>query len=348
MGMIKIPTKSRDFFEQNLQDVFNSGNLAEGEWNSRVAEWIKNYVNCEHALAVNSNGAGLHALLRILKQFHNKKKIFIQSNTMYGVKTIAISSGLELCGYVDCSLDYLMPTSRQVKDFIEKLDDPSECVFMITHIGGWINPDIEEIAEICRQNNISLIEDCAHSLGSTLNKKHSGLYGDAGVYSLYATKAVPVGEGGIVVSNNSELSHQIHKFSMYDRFDQKLDLGVNIRMSEINALLTYSVLTEIDEIVNNKYETADKFMNACDEKNLRYIHPTKNGHKSNLYKFTLLAQTEDPEKEFEKITQRTSPVYDYALGDDNQNIARKHICLPIWYKLEEEKIQDVIDEINNY
>lgn len=347
MGMIKIPSKSKEFFDENLSNIFETGNLAEGEWNSKVADWTVNYTGCESALAVNSNGAGLHALLRILKEFHGKKRIFIQSNTMYGVKTIAISSGLELCGYVNCTLDYLMPTAEQVLDFVEQLENPDECVFMITHIGGWINPDIEKIAEICKQNDISLIEDCAHSLGSTLDGNHSGLYGDAGVYSLYATKAVPVGEGGIVVSNNSELSHQVQKFSMYDRFDQKLDLGVNIRMSEVNALLTYSVLNEIDEIISNKYTIADKFMDACEKKNLRYIHPTEKGQRSNFYKFTLLAKTDNPIKEFEKITQRTSPVYDYALGEDLQKIAHKHICLPIWYKLEDEKIENVIEEIDN-
>ena len=87
---------------------------------------------------------------------------------MYGVRTMSITSGLELCGYVDCDLDYLMPTYDQVDSFVSRLDKPSECVFLITHIGGWVNPDIEMIAELCREKNIALIEDCAHSLGSTL------------------------------------------------------------------------------------------------------------------------------------------------------------------------------------
>ena len=88
-------------------------------------------------------------------------------------------------------------------------------------------------------------------------------------------------------------------------------------------------------------------MDACEKKNLRYIHPTEKGQRSNFYKFTLLAKTDNPIKEFEKITQRTSPVYDYALGEDLQKIAQKHICLPIWYKLEDEKIENVIEEIDN-
>ena len=64
----------------------------------------------------------------------------------------------------------------------------------------------------------------------------------AGVYSLYSTKAIPAGEGGIIVTNNSELAHKIDKFIIYDRFEKELDIGINIRMSEINALLAFSVL----------------------------------------------------------------------------------------------------------
>tara|TARA_B100000768_G_scaffold100252_2_gene93323 strand:- start:3290 stop:4336 length:1047 start_codon:yes stop_codon:yes gene_type:complete len=345
MGMIKLPKQSQDFFYKHADKIFETGALAEGDWNLKVADWSKSYTGASFALAVNSNGAGLHAILRVLKEFRGKKKVFIQSNTMYGVKTIAISSGLELCGYVDCSLDYIMPTYDQVSQFVDELENPSECVFLITHIGGWINPDIEEIAKLCKEKNISLVEDCAHSLGSLLNEKHSGLFGDAGVYSLYATKAVPVGEGGIVVSNDEDLSNMVQKFSMYDRFDQQLDLGVNIRMSEINALLTYSVITEIEEIIENKYEISNKYIEACQKSKIRYIDPVKGNQRSNFYKFTLLARTEDPVLEFSKITQRTSPVYDYALGNDPENIASKHICLPIWYGLEDEIVKKVCDEL---
>jgi len=345
MGMIKLPKKSLELFHDNLDDIFKTGSLAEGDWNKRVANWTSDYTGAKSALAVNSNGAGLHALLRVLKEFHHKKKVFIQSNTMYGVKTIALSSGLELCGYVECSLNYIMPTYNQVYDFIKKLEKPSECVFLLTHIGGWINPDIKEIADLCRENNISLIEDCAHSMGSLLHDEHSGLYGDAGVYSLYATKAVPVGEGGIIVSNNEELFEKVQKFSMYDRFDQKLDLGVNIRMSEVNALLTYSVISEIDEIIQNKLNISKKYEDACKKSNINYIDPLANGQRSNLYKFILIANTDNPTEEFLKFSHRTSPVYDYALGNDPFNIASKHICLPIWYGLEDEIVDEVIKEI---
>ena len=105
MGIIKLPEKSIRYFYNNLGDIFDSGNLAEGKWNQKVAKWTRDYTSAKNSIAVNSNGAGILALLLALKNYRNKKRIFLQSNTMYGVKTIALSSGLELCGFVDCKLD---------------------------------------------------------------------------------------------------------------------------------------------------------------------------------------------------------------------------------------------------
>ncbi|VAW82568.1 hypothetical protein MNBD_GAMMA12-1639 [hydrothermal vent metagenome] len=345
MGMIKLPEDSINFFSENYMEIFESGELAEGKWNKSVAEWTCKYTAAAYALAVNSNGAGLYTLLNTIKQYRNKKRIFIQSNTMYGVRTIAISSGLELCGYVDCKLDYLMPSYEQVAEFISYLNKPSECVFLLTHIGGWVNPDIEKIADLCQEEGIILVEDCAHSLGSTLNGKHSGLFGDAGVYSLYATKAVPVGEGGIIVTKDKELYQMAEKFIIYDRFDQRLDVGINLRMSELNALLTFSVIKNVEAIIANKYQISKKYEAACERYGWDYIVPTINGQRSNLYKFILLSRGNDPEKEFRAIKRRTSPVYDYSLGRDTTEIVKRHICLPIWYLLEDNIVNEVIAQL---
>lgn len=345
MGMIKLPLESIEFFDSNYKEIFSSGSLAEGKWNDQVGRWACSFTSASHALASNSNGSGILALLSVLKKFRDKKTIFLQSNTMYGVKTMSLTSGLELLGFVDCTLDYLMPTYEQVLSFVDTIDKPQESVFLITHIGGWVNPDIEKIAELCRTRGISLIEDCAHSLGSTLNGKHTGLFGDAGVYSLYATKAVPAGEGGIIVTNDEDLYKKTAKYSIYDRFDQELDLGVNNRLSEVGALLCYSVLMETQAIIDNKYAIAEKYVAACDKYGWTYIDPSANGQKSNLYKFILLAESSDARKDFEQIKTRTSPVYDYALGNDLGQVRDNHICLPIWYQLEDSEISKVISEL---
>ena len=116
-------------------------------------------------------------------------------------------------------------------------------------------------------------------------------------------------------------------------------------MSEINALLSFSVLKNINEIIENKYNIADKFIGACEEYGWDYIHPTSNHQRSNLYKFILKSKAANPQDEFSQIKTRTSPVYDYALGLDPNEVSTRHICLPIWYNLENASIDKVLSEL---
>ena len=344
MGMIKIPQAAITKFDENYREIFNTGNLAEGKWNKELSIFFKNYTKSAYAMPFSSNGSGLLSILMLLKKHRGYRRIFIQSNTMYGVKTIAATSGLELFGYVPCSLPTLMPTANQVSKFIDNISNPKECVFMITHIGGIVNPEIVEIAEICKTRGIALVEDCAHSLGATLNGKHTGLFGVAGVYSLYATKAIAAGEGGIAVSDDEELGNLLDKFQIYDRFDQIEEIGVNFRISELQALFSLSICELSEEIINNKARIADRYIESCQKVGIQYVDPYSNGQRGNHYKFSLIANN-NANVEFEAIKNRTSPVYDYALGDDPFLVHKKHICIPIWYDLEENIVQETIDQI---
>ena len=196
---------------------------------------------------------------------------------------------------------------------------------------------------MCKDENIILLEDCAHSFGSTLNDKHSGLFGDAGVYSFYATKSIPAGEGGVVITKDEEIGDMISDFAIYDRFEQKLPLGNNIRISEVQALLAYSVVKEWEQIVLNKTNIANKYIPICEEKQIDFINQNINGQVGNYYKFILTSNSPINDR-YPKITIKTSPVYDYHIGDINE-VFDRHLCLPIWYGLEDEIVQNVVKEL---
>ena len=344
MGMIKVPQSAVDKFIKNVSEIFATGNLAEEQWNAKLSDFFKSYTGAKCAFSFSSNGSGLLAILILLKRYRNYDKVFIQSNTMYGVKTIAITSGLQYIGAVSCGIPSLMPSLAQVSDFISKLDEPKRTVFLMSHIGGIVNPDIEGIALLCKQAGVALVEDCAHSLGATLNNQHTGLYGVAGVYSLYATKAIAAGEGGIAITNDTDLGDQLSRFNIYDRFDQRQDVGVNFRISELQALFSLCMCELSEEIIANKAVIADKYIRACQDAQIAFVDPYQVGQRGNHYKFSLIAK-ENAAKEFEVIKNRTSPVYDYSLGEDPMNIAKRHICLPIWYNLEEEVVQRTVSEV---
>ena len=89
MGMIKLPNESVEYFAEKYNEIFLTGELSEGKWNKKVADWSCEYTSAPYALAVNSNGSGLFALLRILKQYRNKEKVFFGWHT-YKITTFVV------------------------------------------------------------------------------------------------------------------------------------------------------------------------------------------------------------------------------------------------------------------
>ena len=345
MGTIKLPNNSIEFFKSNQNKIFESGNLAEGPWNEQLSEQIKSICNVKNAISVNSNGSGLVALLLIYKEYYGRSNVMIQSNTMYGVKTITKTAGYNLVDFIDCSLETLMPTFEDLKKAVNNYKGKiNQLVILLSDIGGIVNPHIEKISKFCKEKNIILIEDAAHSFGSTLNNKFSGTFGDAGVYSYYSTKAIFAGEGGIVVTNDDKIGNFMKDFIAYDRFKQKMEIGCNIRLSELQALMIYSVIREYKEIIKNKSKIAKSYIDACNSFKLKYINQNENSNQGNYYKFTIISPDKKISELLPKLKTTTSKVYDYSLGNSKE-IPSKHICLPIWYRLEDSILDKAIKEL---
>lgn len=344
MGMIKLPETSIKFFKSNLDEIFATGSLAEGPWNRALADFCLTYCGAKVAVPAVSNGSGLMALLQIYANFKNRSHVLIQSNTMYGVKTLVKTAGLSVDASIRCSTKTLMPTVEDVEEAIKQDKNNDSLIILLSHIGGIVNPDIIEIAEICREKNVVLLEDCAHSFGATLDGQHSGLFGDGGVYSFYATKAIPAGEGGIVVTNDEFIGKTLQDYIIYDRFQQKLDIGVNIRPSEVQALLMYSVAKEVEEIISNKSKIANAYIKICKDLSIPFLCQSDDRHRGNYYKFILLSEESNIDKELPNLETTTSKVYDYVLGE-SASIVNCHVCLPIWYRLEDDIVSKVIAEL---
>ena len=113
MSTIKFPKRSIEFFKSNQDKIFKSGKLAEGPWNAELSKKIKTITNVKNAIGVNSNGSGLVALLLIYKEYYGRTDIMIQSNTMYGIKTITKTAGYNLVERLDEWIrDYQLPAIR--------------------------------------------------------------------------------------------------------------------------------------------------------------------------------------------------------------------------------------------
>ena len=121
MSLIKIPQSSLDFFKKTKTKFLNLVTLLRAPWNKKLSEKIKEISGSKNAVCVNSNGSGLVAILLIFKTYFGREEIMIQSNTMYGVKTIVGTAGFNLVNYIDCQIETLMPSFQDVKKMQSKV-----------------------------------------------------------------------------------------------------------------------------------------------------------------------------------------------------------------------------------
>ncbi len=246
------------------------------------------------------------------------------SNTFMASPLAAIGAGAAV-EFVDCNREDLC---MSFEDFERKAEQHKPRAAILVHIGGHIAFDAEEIAAYCRDNGIFLLEDCAHAHGADWNGSRPGGFGDAGVYSLYATKTVSTGEGGVLVSGNPELIEFAAKFRNYGKFEHEVD-GLNFRMSEFTAALALVQAERMEEIVAWKNEYAREHLDP--------IHPARlelpDGMTSGLYKYIV----------FEEIEKSTGKVYDQPchriMGrseelPNTEWVAENHWCVPLYYRPE--------------
>ena len=123
---------------------------------------------------------------------------------------------------------------------------------------------IEHIVEICKKWNIPVVEDAAESIGSYCNNIHTGLFGNAAILSFNGNKTITTGGGGMIITNDIEIADRAKHLTTTAKRPHKWEffhdqLGYNYRLPNLNAALGCAQLEKIDEILQNKRETAERY-----------------------------------------------------------------------------------------
>jgi dTDP-4-amino-4,6-dideoxygalactose transaminase len=231
--IIPFEKNYREKYYKLLEEVFESGFLSEGKMLKKFEADFSEITGLQ-AMAVTNGGAALQIMYEYVGV--RGKDVIVPANTFWATAAAAKRSGANLI-YADCNKEDLCMSLEDLKKKVTK-NTKAVC---ITHIGGHIAFQIEEIAAFCKERNIVLIEDCAHAHGAEYKGKTAGSWGLGGAYSFYATKTLPLGEGGIVVSNNKEFSEWLKYYRNYGKkvvngkVSYEIKDGFNFRMNEVTA-----------------------------------------------------------------------------------------------------------------
>lgn len=302
-------------------EIFSSQRWAEGKFTQlfegKWAQW--------NGLSAVATSSWTGAAMACMEYFNLKgKKVLCPTNTFMANPLSVVKAGAEVefgdSNRSDLCLSYDAVVSAASQHKISAV--------WLVHIGGHIAFDTARIADFCCSKGIILLEDCAHAHGASWNGKRPGSWGDAGVYSFYATKSISTGEGGMLVSKHPGLIEFAKKYRNYGKFEHEVE-GLNYRMTEFTAALGVVQVDRMDEIVTWKNEVAEKHLSSRFTNRVRL----PDGMISGLYKYIV----------FEPIEKSTGKVYDQLCHSimkrggsfpNSEWITKNHWCVPLFYNPE--------------
>ncbi len=251
-----IPLSDVDFGQEEaaaVQQVVQSRWLTMGAVTQEFEQEFAAYVNAKHAIAVTNATAALH-LACLAAGLKSGDEAIVPSLTF-----VATANAVRYTGatpvFADLeSEDWLNLSPESVQASLT----PRTRAILVVHYGGY-PCDMPAIIEIARKHGLLVIEDAAHAIGSELNGRKLGTWGDIGCYSFFSNKNMTTGEGGMLTTDNDELaermrllrSHGMTSLS-WDRYKghawsyDVVDLGYNYRIDEIRSALGRAQLAKLE------------------------------------------------------------------------------------------------------
>jgi len=275
-----IPYGRQDISEEDIQavvEVLKSDFLTQGPMVPAFEKVVSEYCSSKYAFAVNSATSALHISCLALG---------VGEGDIVWTSPISFVASSNCAVYCGAKVDFVDIDSTSynisVKALEEKLIKSEKIgrlpkVVIPVHLAGQ-SCEMEEIHTLGKKYGFKIIEDASHAIGGKYKNKPIGgcQYSDITVFSFHPVKIITTGEGGMCLTNNSDLaiklnrlrSHGIvrHQSEMTKTSDgpwfyQQISLGYNYRMTDIQAALGLSQFKKIDEFINLRYNIVESYNN---------------------------------------------------------------------------------------
>lgn len=254
--MIKLikPYISFDDVSAELEAVFDSGILTKGPYSKLFPEKVKAYTGARHAFNATSATTALTVALKVLEVGPGDEVVVSDFSFPASVNVIEDVGAKPV--FADVSLETYNMTPDELKS---KLTEKTKAVIFVDALG---NPSgLDEIAEVCRERGVVLIEDAACAIGSAVDGKKVGSIADITCFSLHPRKLLTCGEGGVITTDDDGYA-EVLAYKLNHGADASGDFisyGYNYRLPEIPALMGCSQIDRIDDIVKERRAQASAY-----------------------------------------------------------------------------------------
>jgi perosamine synthetase len=228
--------------------------LSGGPQLSAFEDAIANYVGTKHAVAVNSGTSAIHLVLRSM-ELKPGDEVIVPSFAFAAIGNVLLQENLiPVFAEIESETFNIDPGS-----VIRAIGARTKAVLFVHTFG--IPARAEELRGLAKDRGLWLIEDASEALGSSIEGKKVGGFGDVAIFAFYPNKMVTTGEGGMVVTDSDEMAERCRRLRNQGRtisgeWYQQNEIGFSYRLSEINCALGSSQLARIDRTLLRRKQLA--------------------------------------------------------------------------------------------
>ncbi len=302
------------------------------------------------------------------------KEVIVPSFTF-----IATANSVVLAGGIPIFAETESDTFGLDAEDVEKRITGKTKAIIALHYGGFPSRDIEKLKQIADDRGILLIEDAAESIGSNINGKKTGTFGDSAMFSFCQNKVLPTGEGGLIVTDFREIYEKAKLIRSHGRVEEAEDYfsstgdndyiqaGYNFRMPTICAALGLSQLNKIQKIIDLRREGAKYYSEALSSISKIIIPKEIKGHYQVYQMYTIQLPDGKTRDDLQTHLARKgimskiyfNPVhlktiykkqYGYKEGDlpNTEELSNRVLNIPLYPGIKKEEMDHIIESIREF
>lgn len=304
----RVGEAERKYVLDVLDKEFSTSNNS--IYNNLLEKRYAEKVGCSFAIGHVNGTATMHTALAALG-VKNGDEVIVPSLTMSSTSLAVLQNG-SIPVYADSEKDTFVISPESIKKVITS---KTKAIITVSLYG--LSPDYDKILEICKANNLYLIEDNAECFLGTYKGKVVGQFGDFASFSFQSSKHLTAGEGGMLTCRNLELANKARQFNTLGyagvdatkgkisrndiqdpNYSRHVSFGFNYRMSELQAAVGLGQLERAEELVGQRIKVAklfDEVIKSTD-KVIPQINPSE--CKNAYWTYAMVLNTDKPEKEW--------------------------------------------------
>lgn len=272
-----------------------------GAYTKKFEKKLSKIIKTKNIVTINSGTAALELALRTIGVNENDEVLVPALTFVASVNSITFCKAIP--HFIDSESDtlgidinklnkYLKKNTYKKKNYLYNKDSGRRIfAIMPVHVFG-MPSNIIELIKLAKRFNLKVIEDATEALGSKLNNKHMGTFGDIGVLSFNANKIITTGGGGALILRNKKFFNKALHLSTTAKIKHKWllkhdEIGWNIRMPAINASLGIDRLSNFSKVLEKKRKLASKYRNLFKNTDITFFDE-RNKVKSNFWLNTII------------------------------------------------------------